>query len=114
MYRGGSRIRPKKIRRMPSGWYRYKNLLLQAQLFCKSEIYLVNCIVAKRRRNWELNCKKGRGIGTSQLVTEIVSLIAVQGAAKPSRAASHDPRNETWGKKRCLERGEAGILKGKN
>ena len=29
MYRGGSRIRPKKIRKMPSGWYRYKNLLFQ-------------------------------------------------------------------------------------
>ena len=26
---GGSRIRPKKIRKMPSGRYRYKNLLLQ-------------------------------------------------------------------------------------
>ena len=30
MYRGGgSRIRPKKIRKMPSGRYRYKNLLFQ-------------------------------------------------------------------------------------
>ena len=29
MYRGGSRIRPKKIRKMPSGRYRYKHLLFQ-------------------------------------------------------------------------------------
>ena len=29
MYRGGSGIRPKKVRKMPSGRYRYKNLLFQ-------------------------------------------------------------------------------------
>ena len=32
MYRGGSRIRPKKIRKMPSGRYRYKNLLFQRKI----------------------------------------------------------------------------------
>ena len=50
---GGSRIRPKKIRKMPSGRYRYNNLLFQRTVFQEPKPQLEQCLSVQRCRNTE-------------------------------------------------------------